>query len=147
MNKNLFENAFLKARIKHDVITMANLAVIVRMKPEKLRAKIRGEQPFDIEEMDKIIDVLNVSSGSECCLLFFLHKDAGIKAHYNLYKAILENDIPPAKIALEIGVSLETLFDKIMGAKEFKWNEVIAIKEKFFQNYTMSILFERGVTA
>ena len=119
MNKNLFENSFLKARIKHDVMTMANLAVIVRMKPEKLRAKIRGEQPFDIEEMDKIIDVLNVSSGSECRLLFFLHKDAGIKSHYNLYKAILENDIPPAKIALEIGVSLETLFDKIMGAKEF----------------------------
>ena len=145
--KTFYSSAFLKARIKHDAMSMSSFAATIGVSPETLRRKIGRKQYFNIGEIYSMIEALNVVTASECTLLFFLSKENESKTHYNLYKAILDNDIPPIKIALTLGVPLETLFDKIMGAKDFRWNEVIAIKENFFPNYTMNSLFERGVTA
>lgn len=146
MKHKLYCNAFLEARIKNKAKTLSSFAPLVKMKPEALRRKIRNEQYFTLGEIGNMISVLNVTNGNECRLLFFLHKENASMTHYNLYKAILGDNVPPIKIALELSMSLEDLFSKIMGEKEFRWNEVITIKEKFFPDYTMSSLFERGVS-
>ena len=147
MKKKIFCSDFLKVRICHDAMSIDNLATMVNMTPETLQAKIEENEYFDLDEMNNILDVLNVSSKEECCLLFFYHEEDSKKAHFNLYKAIVESDIKPTTIALEMGVAVGTLINKIAGWSEFRWSEVIRIKEKFFPNYTLENLFERGVVA
>lgn len=144
MKQKIYSNVFLKARINHDAMSTENLATMVGMDAEDLQAKIDEEEYFDEVEMHNIVNSLNVSSGEECRLLFFFYKESEETSHINLYKAILDNDIPLIKVALEIKMPIKTLIDKISGNTEFRWNEVIAIKKKFFDNYSLEELFRKG---
>jgi len=147
MKDRIFCNDFLMMRIDHDVISIANLANMLNMTTETLQGKLEEYEYLDLDEISDILNVLNVSSKEECCLLFFFYAEESKNAHFNLYKAIVENDIDITAVASEIGVTIGTLINKIAGRSEFRWSEVIRIKEKFFTDYTLDNLFERGVAA
>ena len=145
MKDKIFCNDFLMMRINHDVMSIDNLANMLNMTTETLQGKLEDYEYLDLDDINDILNVLNVSSKEECCLLFFFHAEESKKAHFNLYKAIVENNINIVTVASEIGGTKATLVGKIAGRSEFRWSEVICIKEKFFPNYTLENLFERGV--
>lgn len=147
MKNEFFCNDFLMMRINHDVMSIDNLANMLNMTTETLQGKLGDYEYLDLDEINDILNTLNVSSKEECCLLFFFRAEESKNAHFNLYKAIVENNINIATVASEIGVTKATLVSKISGRSEFRWSEVIRIKEKFFPNYTLENLFERGAVA
>lgn len=147
MKEKIFCNEFLMVRVNHDAMSIDNLASMINMTTETLQGKLEEYEYLDLDEISDILNVLNVSSKEERCLLFFFYAEESKNAHFNLYKAIVENDIDIKAVASEIGVTIGTLINKIAGRSEFRWSEVIRIKEKFFTDYTLDNLFERGVAA
>jgi len=65
LNKNLF-----KAAITRSGLTQGRLANHIGMSENTLSSRINGTSCFNIDEIDKICDVLNIDSNTEKCDIF-----------------------------------------------------------------------------
>ncbi len=139
-----YSGFFLKERIRHDTKTMGSFATVLHMNPRTFREKVRGRLYFSVGDIQNITTVLNVTSASEGEAYFFFHKDKEHCAYLKLYKALLKKGISINDVALTLRITIDMVFDKIMGKSDFYWNEAIAIKEKYFPEIPIGKLFERG---
>lgn len=62
----------------------------------------------------------------------------------NFEKARRDKGITLVDIADLIGVRYQTISDKINGISSFKFEEALAIQEKFFPEYDLAYLFSRA---
>lgn len=140
-----YSGILLKERIKHNAKTMEKFANIVQMNPRTFREKIKGNRHFTWEEMQKVKTALGEISSAEAGAYFFLSKDMETNLYHKLFKSLLGKNIAFSELAAELKISLDALFDKITGKSDFYWEEATTITSKYFPEYSMAELFERGV--
>ena len=64
--------------------------------------------------------------------------------YLNFYKEMKVRSLNQLEIADKIGITRESLNNKINGKTDFKSTEMFAIKEHFFPDLTLEYLFEKG---
>lgn len=65
LNKNLFKSAIARSGL-----TQGKLASHIGMSENTLSSRINGTSCFNIDEIDKICDVLGINSNAEKCDIF-----------------------------------------------------------------------------